>query len=287
MATMEDFKGGKAWWCAGCGDFGVLNALQKACVNAGLEPHEVVLVSGIGCSGKITSHFRSYGFHGIHGRTLPIATGIKLANRELTVIAAGGDGDGYAIGLSHFIHAMRRNIDVTYVVMDNNIYGLTTGQTSPTSRKGFRTKTSPAGSVEEPVRPLELALASGISYLAQGFSGDVKQLTKLIEGGIKHKGFALINVFSPCVTFNKENTYDYYREHVINLDEDPGYDRSNRAAAMAKVIETGSMCRGLVFQDTERTSYDDALFKEGAPPLALQDLAVSNAQWEGLLAELR
>ncbi|MGI6127817.1 MAG: thiamine pyrophosphate-dependent enzyme, partial [Planifilum sp.] len=176
MATIKDFRtNNRPTWCPGCGDYAVLSSLQKACADLGLEPEEVVLVSGIGCSGKISQHFGSYGFHSLHGRALPTAQGVKLANQDLTVIAAGGDGDGYGIGMGHFVHAVRRNVDLTYIVMDNHIYGLTTGQLSPTSDRGFKSKTSPQGSAEEPVKPVETAIVNGASFVAQAFSGDVKQ----------------------------------------------------------------------------------------------------------------
>ncbi len=188
MATFKDFRNSvKPNWCPGCGDFSVQTAIQRACANVGLEPEDVVIVSGIGCSGRISGYINAYGFHGIHGRALPIAQGIKLANRNLTVIAAGGDGDGFAIGMSHTIHAIRRNLDITYIVMDNQIYGLTKGQTSPTSAFGFETKSTPYGSIEAPVTPLELALAAGATFVAQGFSSDLKGLVHIIEEGIKHK----------------------------------------------------------------------------------------------------
>jgi len=198
----KDYKSEQPTWCPGCGHFAILNALQKAAAELEIPPHEIALVTGIGCSGKLSSFFNAYGFHGIHGRTLPLATGIKLANPELTVIASGGDGDGYSIGLSHILHTARRNVDITYIVMDNRVYGLTKGQTSPTSLIGFNTKTSPSGSVETPIQPLALAVSAGATYVAQGFSGDLKQVIELIINGILHKGFAIIDIFSPCVTFN-------------------------------------------------------------------------------------
>lgn len=273
-------------WCAGCGDYGVLTALERAVKGLGLDPDRICLVSGIGCSGKISSYFGAYGFHGLHGRTLPVATGVKLANRDLTVIAAGGDGDGYAIGLSHVIHAIRRNVDVTYIVMDNNIYGLTTGQTSPTSRRGFKSKTSPAGSVELPVSPLALALAAGVTYLAQGFSGDPGFLADLIAGGIRHRGFALINVLSPCVTFNPAFGYDFYKEKVARLDGASGHDPRDRAAAFRRVLEADGLVEGLVYAaPDERPAYEDALFGDAAAPLVDQDPTLRRERWEQLIAE--
>lgn len=217
MATFKDFRNDvKPNWCPGCGDFSVQAAIQRAAANVGLEPDQLAVISGIGCSGRISGYIHSYGLHGTHGRALPIAQGVKMANKDLTVIAAGGDGDGFAIGLAHTIHAIRRNIDITYIVMDNQIYGLTKGQTSPRSSAGFVTKSTPDGSIEPALSPMELALTSGATFVAQGFSSDIKELTALIEAGIKHKGFAFINVFSPCVTYNKINTYDWFKEIYSN-----------------------------------------------------------------------
>ncbi len=226
-------------WCPGCGDFGVLNVMQKACAELEIQPHELLVVSGIGCSSNLPGFFRSYGVHSLHGRALPFATGAKLANHHLTVLATGGDGDGYGIGLNHFIQAMRRNINLTYIVMNNEIYGLTTGQTSPTSEHGMKTKSTPAGNLEHMLNPLALALASGCGYIARGFSGDPKHLLKLYMDGIQHQGFALIDVFSPCVTFNKQNTYQWYRDRVYRL-EDNSHDPTNFHAAMDRALEWGA-----------------------------------------------
>ncbi len=236
---VKDFKSDVAPdWCPGCGDFGVLNVLQKACAELEIRPHELLVVSGIGCSSNLPGFFRSYGVHSLHGRALAFATGAKLANHHLTVIATGGDGDGYGIGLNHFIQAMRRNINLTYIVMNNEIYGLTTGQTSPTSEHGMVTKSTPQGNLEQMLNPLALALASGCGYIARGFSGDPKHLLKLYMDGIQYPGFALIDVFSPCVTFNKKNTYQWFRDHVYRL-EDKGHDPSNFHGAMERAMEWG------------------------------------------------
>src|SRR5690606_32202460 len=249
MPKLADFKTTeKSWWCPGCGDFGVLAALQKALVDLGVEPHNVAIVAGIGCSGKIGNYINCYNFHVVHGRTLSTAMGLKLVNRDLTVIAAGGDGDGYAIGGNHFLHAIRRNVDITYIVMDNQIYGLTKGQVSPTSAVGFKTRATPEGTIERPVRPLQLAIAAGATYAASGFSSDVRQLSRLIAEGIQHKGFALINVYSPCVTFNRVNTYDWYKEVLLNLDEDEAYDPTDRGKALQLLIDTDVRVRGLVYK---------------------------------------
>ena len=248
MATFKDFRNDvKPNWCPGCGDFAVQAAIQRAAANVGLEPENFAIVSGIGCSGRISGYINAYGLHGIHGRALPIAQGLKMANRDLTVMAAGGDGDGFAIGTNHTIHAIRRNIDITYVVMDNHIYGLTKGQVSPRSAFGTKTKSSPLGSIEPPIRALELAISAGAGYVAQGFSGDIAQLTKIIEEGMKHKGFSFINVFSPCVTFNKVNTYEWFKENLVNLDNEPDYDPKNRSMAVQKVMEHDGLVTGIIY----------------------------------------
>lgn len=286
MATVQDFRGAKPTWCPGCGDYAVLQAIQTALVNTGKNPDETVVVSGIGCSGKMSQHLKSYGFHGLHGRTIPAATAIKLVNHGLTVLATGGDGDGYGIGLSHSLHAMRRNIDITYIVMDNNIYGLTTGQMSPTSRKGFKSKTSPTGSAEDPVRPLELAMAAGASFVAQGFSGDPNGLAQLFEAGIRHRGFALINVFSPCVTFNKVNTYDWFKEHITNLDDLEGYDVTDKPRAARVVSEHDGLVVGVVYRE-ERPVYHEALPAVSEVPIVQMEIDLPVAERYRILESFR
>ncbi len=247
-------------WCPGCGDFGVLNALFRACAELEINPHELAVISGIGCSSNLPGFIRAYGVHSLHGRALPVATGIKLANHALTVIATGGDGDGYGIGLNHFIQAMRRNINVTYIVMNNEVYGLTTGQVSPTSEVGMKTKTSPHGNLEGMLNPMALALASGCGYVARGFSGDPKHLMKLYTDGIQYPGFALIDVFSPCVTFNKQNTFDWFRKRVYKL-EDKGHNPEDFHAAMDRAMEWGEKIPiGLLYRNPK-----------GRPSLDLQD----------------
>ncbi|MFD2613084.1 2-oxoacid:ferredoxin oxidoreductase subunit beta [Paenibacillus gansuensis] len=288
MATFKEFRNNiKPNWCPGCGDFSVQAAIQRAAANIGLEPENLAVVSGIGCSGRISGYINAYGFHGIHGRSLPIAQGLKMANRELTVIASGGDGDGFAIGMGHTVHAIRRNMNITYIVMDNQIYGLTKGQTSPRSAEGFKTKSTPQGSIESTLAPLEIALSAGATFVAQSFSSNLKQLTSLIEQGLQHEGFSMINVFSPCVTFNKINTYDWFKENIIDLEEVPGYDPSNRIQAMTKLMETGGMITGLIYQDKQKRSYENMVagFKEEG--LAKQQLELTQEQFDKLVAEFR
>ncbi|WP_067932063.1 2-oxoacid:ferredoxin oxidoreductase subunit beta [Alicyclobacillus kakegawensis] len=286
MATVKDFRNNvRPNWCPGCGDFSVQASIQRALAGLGKEPHEVAIVSGIGCSGRISGYINTYGFHGVHGRALPAAQGLKLANRHLTVIAAGGDGDGFGIGLNHFMHAVRRNMDITYIVMDNQIYGLTKGQHSPTSAHGFEAKTTPQGNIENAIIPTQVALGAGIGFLAQGFSSDVNQLVQLIEQAIQYRGFALVNVFSPCVTYNKINTYDWFREHVYNLDQVPDYDPTDRAAAMQMVVKTGGLATGLIYRDDSRVPYEDQI--PGYPEQALveEELALSEEIFQNALKQ--
>lgn len=287
MATIKDFRvTERPTWCPGCGDFAVLAALQKACANLGLEPENVALITGIGCSGKLVQHFGAYGFHTLHGRSLPLAQGVKLGNQDLTVIAAGGDGDGYGIGMGHLVHSIRRNVDMTYIVMDNHIYGLTTGQMSPTSKRGFKSKTSPQGSAEEPVRAVETAIVNGASFVAQGFSGDVKHLTQLYEQAIAHKGFALVNTFSPCVTFNKVNTYDWFREGLVKLDGQDDYDPTDRQAALHAMHEADGMVYGVIYKK-ERPVYNEVVLGASETAAAKMDLHIAGEEKRTLLANFR
>jgi len=256
-------------WCPGCGDFGVLTGVSRACAMLRLDPKDIVVVSGIGCSSNLPGFFKSYGFHGLHGRAIPVATGIKLANHGLHVIITGGDGDGYGIGIGHFIHAMRRNLDLTYVVMNNGVYGLTTGQTSPTTDVGAKTKSNPGGSIENPVNPISLALVSGATYVARGFSGDPAHMGQLIADGIRHEGFSLIDVLSPCVTFNKVNTYEYYRERIYKLDQ-TGHDPKNLEAAIRRSYEWGNKIPIGLFYQTRRPTYEEQEPVLKAGPLVSQ-----------------
>ncbi|WP_140381394.1 2-oxoacid:ferredoxin oxidoreductase subunit beta, partial [Gottfriedia acidiceleris] len=253
--------------------------------NVGLEPDNLAVISGIGCSGRISGYINSYGLHGIHGRSLPIAQGVKMANRDLTVIASGGDGDGFAIGLGHTIHAIRRNIDITYIVMDNQIYGLTKGQTSPRSDVGFKTKSTPQGSVESALSVMEMALTAGGTFVAQSFSSDLKELTSLIEQGINHKGFSLINVFSPCVTYNKVNTYDWFKENLVKLSDVEGYDPSNKEMAMQTLMQNKGLVTGLIYQNKEQKSYQQLISGYSEQPLVESELQLEKAQFEKLVAE--
>jgi 2-oxoglutarate ferredoxin oxidoreductase subunit beta len=271
----------KPTWCPGCGDYAVLRALQTAIHGLQLEPWNVLIVSGIGCSSNLPHFLSTYGFHAIHGRAVAVAEGAKLANPDLHVIITGGDGDGYGIGVGHFVHAIRRNIDLTYLVMNNQIYGLTTGQASPTSEMGMKTKSTPiVGVIENPIDPIALALATGATYVARSFSGDVKHMAEMVRQGLEHKGFSLIDCLSPCVTYNKVNTYDYFRERVYDLNKE-GHDSADLKAAFMKALEWPVMQRdrvplGVFYRNDKVPTYEDLepAYKKGSPvkqPLGVDD----------------
>jgi 2-oxoglutarate ferredoxin oxidoreductase subunit beta len=274
----------KAWWCPGCGDYGVLAALQKALAATGLAPEEVVVVGGVGCSGRIGNWINTYGMHVTHGRALPVAMGIKIANPRLTVLAAGGDGDGFAIGMSHFMHACRRNLDVTYLVMDNEIYGLTKGQTSPTSARRAVTKSTPKGNPEDKVAPAFLALAAGATFVAQGFSGNQAVLTGIVTQALRHRGFAFVNVFSPCVTYNKTGTYEYYRAALHRPKEDLSPLATDRLDAMRLLQDNNHLLEGVLFQESSETLLDR--IAPGRRPLTTIE-SPSRAQWSEVLARYK
>jgi len=251
----------KPIWCPGCGDYGVVQALYRALAAVGRPPHEIAFVSGIGCSSRIPGYTTAYGFNTVHGRALPIAQGIKLASPELLVLVAGGDGDGFSIGGGHVAHAIRRNVDLTYIVMDNQIYGLTKGQLSPTSPRGLQSVTSPYGSIEDPVNPLLYVLAYGAGFVAQGTPADMGGLAEVIEQAIRFPGFAFVNVQSPCVTFGQAEAQ--LRAHKAEMRKlaDLGHDPADRLAAMARAQEYGrSLHTGVFFRDpAPRPTYDAAV----------------------------
>jgi 2-oxoglutarate ferredoxin oxidoreductase subunit beta len=258
MVTLSDYKGLKPAWCPGCGNFGILQALNKALVEMQIEPHRLLMVSGIGQAGKLPHYSRGNVFNSLHGRPLPPAVGAKIANHEMTVIAISGDGDAYGEGGNHFIHAMRRNHNITYLVHNNQVYGLTKGQTSPTSDPGFVTRTTPSGA-GIPINPIALAIVSGASFIARGFAGDIEHLAELIQQGIEHRGFALIDILQPCVTFNHKNTFAWYKERVYKLDEDKAYNPDDKMAALVKAQEWGEKIPIGVFYRSSQTVYEDQL----------------------------
>jgi len=286
--TIKDFKGkAEPDWCPGCGDFGVLTALKQALVELNIPPHKSMVISGIGCSSNLPGYISTYGMHTLHGRALAVATGAQMANHEMKIIVTGGDGDGYGIGGNHFVHTMRRNVDVTYIVMNNQVYGLTTGQVSPTSMKGMATKSTPFGSVENPINPIPLAIAAGATYVARGYTGQVKHLVELIKGGIQHKGFALIDAFSPCVTFNNENGHDFFKQRTFKL-EDRKHDPTDFAAAMKYGYEWGDeIAIGLFWRRSDLPALDqlEPVLAEGGP-LARRPLGVAPDAARSLVREL-
>jgi 2-oxoglutarate ferredoxin oxidoreductase subunit beta len=274
--VMADLKGKvDPDWCPGCGDYGVLAAVQKALVELQIPNHMVATVSGIGCSSNFPGFINTYGMHTLHGRSLPVASGLKLANHEMTVLVTGGDGDGFGIGVGHFVHAMRRNINLTYIVLDNQIYGLTTGQTSPTSRIGMKTKSNPHGNQDSPVNPLTLALSAGATFVGRGFSGDQKHLTELLKQAIQHKGFSFLDVFSPCVTYNHDNTFQWFRPRVKRLEENTSYDPTNWVAAMEKATVWGEEIPiGKFYETNEVPSLEETEPVLEAGPMTRRDLHI-------------
>jgi 2-oxoglutarate ferredoxin oxidoreductase subunit beta len=260
----KDYKSDlKPIWCPGCGDFGVVTAIYRALAAVGRPPHEIAFISGIGCSSRIPGYTTAYGFNSVHGRALPIAQGIKLANPDLLVLVAGGDGDGFSIGGGHVAHAIRRNIDLTYIVMDNQIYGLTKGQLSPTSPRGSKTASSSYGSLENPVNPLLYVLGYGAGYVAQGTPADMAELAEVIEAGIRFPGFAFINVQSPCVTYGEEEQQLRAQKERMQRLEELKHDPSNRMQAMALAAEYGTkLYTGIFYKKPDPDPTYEGLVKE-------------------------
>jgi 2-oxoglutarate/2-oxoacid ferredoxin oxidoreductase subunit beta len=244
-------------WCPGCGDFSVLHALYKALGLLGFKTHETVVVSGIGCSGRTPVFTSCYGFHGVHGRVLPTATGIKLSKPNLHVFAVGGDGDGLAIGGGHFPHAARRNVDITYLMLDNSTYGLTKGQASPTTGKHSSARSLPYGAAEDNLNPIGLALAYNASFVARGFSGQLNQLIDLIVRAAKHPGFSFVHVISPCVVFN--NTYPYYTKNVTTIPET--HNIRSKEAALDLWQDPDKTYIGVFHESENRESYAQRMNK--------------------------
>jgi 2-oxoglutarate ferredoxin oxidoreductase subunit beta len=261
----------KPTWCPGCGDFGILSALKQGLVKAGLAPHEVLLVSGIGCGSKLPDYAHVNGFMTLHGRPVPVATGAKLANHALKVITIHGDGDSLGLGMGHFIHTARRNLDILDLIQNNQIYGLTKGQYSPTSDAGFITSTSRDGAIEMAANPLALALTAGGTFLARGFAGDAKGLAVLIAQAVEHKGYALVEILQPCVTFNKKNTYDWYRQRVYQLSE-TDHDPSDRVAAFQRALEWGDRIPLGILYRTQLPTYEEQVAGLKSGPVAGREL---------------
>jgi 2-oxoglutarate/2-oxoacid ferredoxin oxidoreductase subunit beta len=286
MLTLEDYQSDDpVAWCPGCGNHGILKALKEALLKAGRAPGEIAIVSGIGQAAKTPHYLRCNAFNGLHGRTLPVATGIKLANHDLTVLAEGGDGDAYTEGGNHFIHAMRRNIDITYLVHDNQVYGLTKGQASPTSEAGYISKTTPSGTLSPPLQPLALAVASDCGFAARGFAGEIGHLADLIVEGIRHKGFALIDILQPCVSFNRVNTFDWYKKRVYSINDDALYDPGDPVAAFQKAREWGERIPiGIIYRSRRRPLNEK---QEALERTALVKQRIDPSAFEGLLARFQ
>lgn len=262
----------KPTWCSGCGNFGIWQALKNAFISLSLKAEETVLVYGIGCHGNMFNWLPTISFEGLHGRTLPLAQGIKVANPSLTVLAIAGDGDCYGEGGNHFLHAARRNMEITLLVHNNQVYALTTGQTSPTSNKGFKTKSTPTGVQDIALNPVLVSIAAGASFVARGFGGDVPHLTSLIIQAIKHKGFSIVDILQPCVTFNQINTFDWFKERIYKLEE-AGYQPNHKLAALEKSLEwpkngqDGKIPIGIFYQEEREVI-------GGGKPKAKQNLEI-------------
>ena len=273
-------------WCPGCGNFGIINALKKAFVDAGLDLEQTVQVTGIGCSSKISQYLNLYRIETLHGRTLPVATGVKLANHHLTVIAEGGDGDGTGIGMGHFIHTARRNLDIAYFIHNNQIYGLTKGQSSPTSELGAVTKFTPAplGNVERPINIVQTAISAGATFVARAFTGDIQQLADIMVQAIRHPGFAVVDILQPCVSFNHLTTYQWYRQRIVPLNTLPDYDPADRAKALSLGGIWGDKIPLGVFFREVRPTFVDSLPQLAEGPLAGRPLG--NINIAGLMSEM-
>lgn len=260
MTNINDFTGYSPTWCPGCGNWGIGVAVKQALVQLNYDPSQMAVVFGIGCSGNMNDFLNAYAIHSLHGRALPTAIGLKIANHKLPVIAVVGDGDCYGEGGNHFLHACRGNHDITVIVHDNGVYGLTTGQAAPTANKGFKSKSTPLGIIEVPINPISLAITSGATFVAQSFAGDANFTIEMIKKGIAHKGFSLVNILQPCVTFNKTNTYKYYLEHTYKLTEN--YKSNNFENAVLKSLEINKekFPLGVIYQ-TERPTFTEELIQ--------------------------
>lgn len=285
MLSQSDYHLQDPTWCKGCGIYALFSALKKSVHSLGLSPEKICLVTGIGCHGRLNNYFNANGFHGLHGRAIPLASGVKLANPALSVIAVSGDGDAYSIGLGHFLHALRRNSDITYFVVDNRIYGLTQGQTSPTSRKDFISPSTPFGSKERPLDGPKLALAAGGTFIARGFSGSPGQLASLCKAALRHKGFSLVEVLSPCVTHNKVDTYEWFKSHIYDLDSKNSHNPAQKKDVWKTFGREDRIPVGLIYKE-EKPSFEE-LSLPGKRPLALMDLSPDIGKLDKILEKFK
>jgi 2-oxoglutarate ferredoxin oxidoreductase subunit beta len=289
MVTRKDFDSPvPPTWCTGCGNHGILTAIKMALAQQGMGPHQVFVVTGIGCGSKLPHYMKVSGFHTLHGRALAVATGARLANHGIPVMTVHGDGDGYGMGLGHWLHAVRRNVNIVDVVQNNRVYGLTRGQYSPTSTPGMRTPTSPEGAIDRPVQPLALALAAGATFVARGYSLEVRHLAELIGEALNHPGYALIDTLQPCVTFNRASAYDFYKDRVYKVEDEQGYDPSDRNAAWIKAEEWGDRIPiGIIYRTDPIPTYEEQVPALQMGPLVDQPLTkLEPEQIEALRAEL-
>ncbi len=277
MEGLEKYQGEVPAWCPGCGNFAIMRAFKEALVELAIEPERFCIVSGIGQAGKFPHYLRCNTFNGLHGRALPVATGVKLANHEMLVIAVGGDGDMYGEGGNHLVHSIRRNIGIKLFVHDNQIYGLTKGQASPTSMEGMVTKNQPFGVLSGQFNPMAVAVALDCGFVARGYAGDHVHLKGLIKEAMGHKGFSLVDILQPCVTFNKVNTYEWYAKRVYHIEE--GHDTRDRVAAFSKALEWGDRIPIGVIYRNDRPSFEDRV------PVIRQGSLVDRAQDRQLLKE--
>ena len=264
--TLKDFENDfPIAWCPGCGNFSILKALKQALLDMALKPNEIILVSGIGQAAKLPHYLRCNFFNGLHGRSLPIATAIRIANSEVPVIVIGGDGDTYGEGGNHFIHALRRNMNMILITHNNQVFGLTQGQASPTTERGFVTRVQTHGVVLTPFNPITLAIALEVSFVARGFAGNVEHLKGLIKDAMSIEGFALVDVFQPCVSYDRVHTFEWYKERVYNLNES-GHNTRDQTAAIEKSKEWGEKIPiGIFYQNPEKLSYEaqSTVLKDG------------------------
>lgn len=273
MSTLDDFRGQIPAWCPGCGNFNILKTFKDALVELGIEPHQFVVVSGIGQAGKFPHYLRCNTFNGLHGRTLPVATAMRLANHEMLVIAVAGDGDCYGEGGNHLIHAMRRNVNVKLFVHDNQIYGLTKGQASPTTMEGTVTKNQPFGVLSEQMNPMALAVALDCSFVARSFAGDSAHLKAIVKEAIGHKGFSLVDILQPCVTFNTVNTFDWYRQRVYHIE--PEHNPEDRVEAFRRALEWGDRIPIGVIYRNSRPVLEERIPVISSAPLVKQEIDAS------------
>ena len=268
MPTLQDYRGKQPAWCPGCGNYSILKSFKDALIDIAMEPYQFTVVSGIGQAAKFPHYVKCNAFNGLHGRALPVATGIKLANHEHHVMVFTGDGDCYGEGGNHFMHSIRRNINVKLFVHDNQIYGLTKGQASPTSMEGMKTKNQPFGVISEQLNPLALAIALDCSFVARGFSGEMGHLKELMKEAVQHKGFTLVDILQPCLSFNKVNTFQWYKDRVYHLDE--SHNVEDRIKAFEKSLEWGDRIPLGVLYRNNRPVYEERIPVNNNGPLVKQ-----------------